>query len=427
MRALEHKDNTLKHIYFDFETEQETGTHNPIYVVAQTVCDHCEMETFSADAQCVVCGTRCDKCGNVTKEGEFKSAPCDSCGNRQTIFQGENTLKSFGEWLFTRQHRDTTVLAHNGKAFDHIFLFHYLIHNNTKKQIIPSIIYKGSKLMCMTVREYNIRIIDSLSFFPMALAKLPKAFGLTELAKGYFPHYFLTSEHLTYKGKYPDKNLYGYTHMVPTARQPFDIWYDTVKNDVFDMQQQIHTYCVSDVTILREVCVKFRQLMLECTKTANSEGLDPFSFVTIASCCLAIHRTLFLDETWEILYEDERVKAQTEKREPLWEEYVLKEGELTRDGVCCNDKGVVIDKRFAKSTIPLVPYKGYRTDKYSNKAVKYLMWVEEKSKREGKHVKIQHAMQGGEKKNHSTRQQGFLHGRWLLYRSHNRSRDCDRI
>ena len=77
---------------------------------------------------------------------------------------------------------------------------------------------------------------------------------------------------------------------------------------------------------------------------------------------------------------------------------MLKEGALTREGVCCNDKGVVIDKRFAKSTIPLVPYKGYRTDKYSNKAVKYLMWVKEKSKREGKHVKIQHAMQGGEKK-----------------------------
>ena len=35
------------------------------------------------------------------------------------------------------------------------------------------------KLMYMTVREYNIQIIDSLSFFPMALAKLPKAFGLT--------------------------------------------------------------------------------------------------------------------------------------------------------------------------------------------------------------------------------------------------------
>ena len=57
MRALEHKDNTLKHIYFDFETEQETGMHNPIYVVAQTGCDHCETETFSADAKCDVCGT----------------------------------------------------------------------------------------------------------------------------------------------------------------------------------------------------------------------------------------------------------------------------------------------------------------------------------------------------------------------------------
>ena len=37
----------------------------------------------------------------------------------------------------------------------------------------------------------NIRVLDSLNFLPMKLAALPKAFGLTELRKGYFPYFLI--------------------------------------------------------------------------------------------------------------------------------------------------------------------------------------------------------------------------------------------
>ena len=44
-------------------------------------------------------------------------------------------------------------------------------------------------------RGLNIRILDSLNFLPLPLASLPKSFGLEELKKGYFPHFYNTVEH----------------------------------------------------------------------------------------------------------------------------------------------------------------------------------------------------------------------------------------
>lgn len=49
----------------------------------------------------------------------------------------------------------------------------------------------------------QIRVIDSFNFSPMALAKLPDAFQLEFLAKGYFPHFFTSKENLNYVGPYP--------------------------------------------------------------------------------------------------------------------------------------------------------------------------------------------------------------------------------
>ena len=42
----------------------------------------------------------------------------------------------------------------------------------------------------MKINEYKIRFIDSINFVASALASFPKTFGLKELKKGYFPHYF---------------------------------------------------------------------------------------------------------------------------------------------------------------------------------------------------------------------------------------------
>ena len=78
------------------------------------------------------------------------------------------------------------------KGYDGYFLLVYLIDQSMRPD---KIIYNGSKIMYMTVeRGLHIRVIDSLNFLPMKLSALPKAFGINELKKGWFPHHFNTQE-----------------------------------------------------------------------------------------------------------------------------------------------------------------------------------------------------------------------------------------
>lgn len=133
-----------KFIFFDFEATQDTiasckegyvpdetskcqrcfkswcgqPRHVPNFVVAQKVCESCINDQLTPNSICGDCGTRCKVCDAWDKENKhFVRQPCvDTCGFREVIFQGDNTLEEFGNWLFCAQHKDTTVLAHNMKV-----------------------------------------------------------------------------------------------------------------------------------------------------------------------------------------------------------------------------------------------------------------------------------------------------------------------
>ena len=188
MKSEEQREPSLRHLYFDFECEQSTNVHTPNFVITHTVCDSCEDELLDKRSKCVQCGNRCQKCNKYDKsEKTFPYLPCENtCGFRETIFEGIDTQNEFCSWLFSDVHRDTTMIAHNARGYDSYFLLDYLIHSNNHRQIIPSIIYSGSKIQSLYVREFNIRVIDSLNFLPMPLSKFPKAFGLSELTKDIF-------------------------------------------------------------------------------------------------------------------------------------------------------------------------------------------------------------------------------------------------
>ena len=133
----------------------------------------------------------------------------------------------------------------------------------------------------------QIRILDSLNFLPMRLAALPKAFGLQELCKGYFPHFFNTRENQNYVGPYPEPKSYGTDFMSTTDRASFLRWHSekTESDAVFNFRKEMEDYCRSDVDILRRACLQFRQLMLDATE------VDPFQYVTITSVCMGIFKT----------------------------------------------------------------------------------------------------------------------------------------
>ena len=107
----------------------------------------------------------------------------------------------------------------------------------------------------MEIPKLSIRFIDSLNFLQMPLKSFPKTFGMNELKKGYFPHYFNKECNKNYVGPMPSKKHYGYNQMKPDGRAKFFKWYDDCvsENYIFDFKKEILEYCRSDVDILREV------------------------------------------------------------------------------------------------------------------------------------------------------------------------------
>ena len=198
-----------------------------------------------------------------------------------------NTVDEFCTWIFTKRHKDYTVIAHYGKGYDFQFVQEWLVAHNVK----PNVILNGQKIILLEVKkDYNIRFIDSISFTMQPLRDFPKTFGLVELAKGYFPHKYNTDENQNYVGKYPDKKYYGYECMTKNDREKFNKWYETTKDQVFNFKDEMFKYCKSDVDILRRGCLKLRELFLQIS------NIDPFQYVTIASVCHAIYRNEFLPE-----------------------------------------------------------------------------------------------------------------------------------
>ena len=75
--------------------------------------------------------------------------------------------------------------------------------------------------------------LDSVSFLPCALRKLPEAFGLSA-SKSWYPHYFNTAENLNYVGPIPDIWYYGVNEMGEEERKDFLGWYERQRSETFE-------------------------------------------------------------------------------------------------------------------------------------------------------------------------------------------------
>ncbi|XP_033105887.1 uncharacterized protein LOC117108098 [Anneissia japonica] len=131
--------------------------------------------------------------------------------------------------------------------------------------------------MSINVAANDMEFIDSLNFLPMALYKLPGAFGLNELAKGYFPHLFNTKANQEIVLPHlPDIHYYNPDGMSPSERKKFVKWYNVHHQDEFNFQSEILNYCRSNVDILRRCCLQFRSIFMKITEDESSLGIDPF-------------------------------------------------------------------------------------------------------------------------------------------------------
>jgi len=88
----------------------------------------------------------------------------------------------------------------------------------------------------------HLTFLDSISFLPMALRKVPEAFELTA-CKSWYPHYFNTQSNLDYIGPIPGIEQYGVDQISESERKEFMAWYVTQKDKVFNNRRVLQQYC----------------------------------------------------------------------------------------------------------------------------------------------------------------------------------------
>jgi hypothetical protein len=209
--------------------------------------------------------------------------------SKELIFK---TIEEFVE--FVLKQKNTTFVAHNGKAYDTWLVHKHLIANTNKRP--NKLILAGNKIMYMKVK--SIRFIDSINHIAQSLATFPETFGLTEMKKGFFPYLFNTTENENYIGKIPDMKYFSPELMdntkvnktsKMTKRQEFMKWYPE-QTGVYDFQKELLDYCISDVDILKRSLEIYVNVAIDC------DGLNPLQCSTIASDCLRVYRTNYMPE-----------------------------------------------------------------------------------------------------------------------------------
>ena len=264
-------------ICYDIESMQtpcseSESIHEPNLLMSQTLCTNCT-DTMN-------CRKNCDE--------------CDTCGPLEHIWLGTDCVEKFCDYLYneiapaaTKAKAKVTIVAHNQRGYDG----HFLIQDffNRDFQATPNLVMSGSKILCSQIE--NLKFIDSLSLFMQPLSALCKSFNITEMKKGFFPHFFNTPENQDYVGPIPPLHDYKPTAMKPEQQHEFMKWYleQIRKSSIFDFKKEIIEYCRSDVSILMTSMLKFINLFSAIT------GLNPIvrSF-TLASVAMETFRSTML-------------------------------------------------------------------------------------------------------------------------------------
>jgi len=312
-------------IVFDLETQQtreyKQTVLGPMYLHEPNLC---------------VAYKFCDQCVDAVLE-QKKFDSCQKCHQTCWTSEGPDTMEKFGNWLYTKNQgskkNPVIAIAHNARGFDAQFLINYLAERGYRPKITP----KGQEIM--QLKTGMVVVKDSLNFLPSSLAALPKTFGFNaEVKKGYFPHYFNTSENENYEGPLPDHQFYGTSNMTVAGRKKFFEWYEAARQSgyIFNLKKERLVYCNNDVYICAKAIMEFRKLVMQKT------NVDPLrQAMTIASTTSVVYRQNFLPQ----------------------------------------------------KTIGLIPVGGYRTT--DTQSATCLLWLKYISTSEN--IRIQHARNGGEK------------------------------
>jgi hypothetical protein len=142
----------------------------------------------------------------------------------------------------------------------------------------------------MSIRENNIRPVNSLNVFLCCLSKLSDMFSI-DTVTGYFPHLFNTRENQKYIGAVPDKSMFGDMNMMPKNKEASDEWYEGIRQQTdWNFREEFIKYCRADVDLLAKSVLEFRKIF------KSLFDVDPFRYITLASLCMDIYKNNFLPE-----------------------------------------------------------------------------------------------------------------------------------
>lgn len=250
-----------------------------------------------------------------------------ACGKEWDVMR---TISDWVDELLKPKWRGYTVIFHNGSGYDCHLVGEEIVKR--KLSFVPQF-SGGSRLREMTVyptkcksAKQKIRFIDSMMFLGIPLASFTSAFGL-KTKKGFYCHFANKSQGNKWHKllKDIDREDFGYSMMNSEKQQEFMVWYTENAESNWDNDKELIDYCTADVTLLREGCMKFRQIVMDITNDKNAEetkeekcefdedydpkqarsekkelalkqSIDPFSYSTIAAAAKAVFFAKHLPE-----------------------------------------------------------------------------------------------------------------------------------
>lgn len=120
---ISEEENAKTFIFFDFECTQDDVIQCSEGYKADVFgkCVHCMTSTCGSYEHkpnlCVVLKV-CTLCMDTNE--------CETCGQRNHVFRGDNTLQAFCQWLFSEENFNSTVLCHNFQGYDSYPILQYL-------------------------------------------------------------------------------------------------------------------------------------------------------------------------------------------------------------------------------------------------------------------------------------------------------------
>jgi len=240
------------------------------------------------EANLIMAKRRCTNCLNVYNI----SSICSECNLKYEFTK----IEDFISWILNEKNKNFIFISHNGKNYDHYFVMRYLQKSKTIRDTNVSAITNGKKIMSFEFRKRIFK--DSSLFIAKPLETFSKTFNLKNFKKGFWPHDFNRQSNFFYVGKYPAKEFYKSEFFNSGKKDEFNLWYDSVKDSIFDFDKEIREYCWNDVELLSNGCLEFSRIMKEISKKdPNDPGLDPFvESITLSSFVNKFYRRNFMQE-----------------------------------------------------------------------------------------------------------------------------------